>query len=128
VEEFDNSRLISEFNECKFQIFRLHDSWETIKRHIRAGNLIDWNTELDIIFLELTTDQEIALYAEAEGLDKVGRYLRNKGDIIPATSMSRKGFFIEAIITQIKKEKKIGEPKDKKGGWWFAKKKTGEEE
>ena len=43
---------------------------------------------------------------EAEGLDKLGKYYRDKAEIVFASSMSRKGWFGQLIVTQIKKEQK----------------------
>lgn len=50
---------------------------------------------------------DLALYAEAENLNKVGDYLRAKGENILATSMSRKGFLSQLFVTQIKRDQKV---------------------
>jgi len=67
---------------------------------------------------------DISLYAEAEGLDKVSQYLVDKGENLLSTAMSRKGFFAKLLVTQIKKEQKIGEgnKEPKKGLFSFGNK------
>lgn len=64
---------------------------------------------------------DIATYGEAEGLLKVSAYLETKAENIFATGMSKKGFFAQLIVTQIKKEQKIV-PKTKEKKGWFSKK------
>lgn len=63
----------------------------------------------------------IALYADAEGLDLVSLYLQNKAENTLSTAMSKKGFFAQLIVTNIKKEQKLRTPELKKKGW-FGKK------
>ncbi len=48
----------SDFNQAKYEILRLDESWNKCKALIRAGNLMDWNYELDNIFGELSSDAE----------------------------------------------------------------------
>ena len=62
---------------------------------------------------------EIALYCEAEGLDKLAGYFQQKAEIITSTSMSKQGWLGQLIVTQIKKESKIRDstPPTKKS-WW----------
>ena len=54
---------------------------------------------------------EISNYASAEGLDMVADYLTGKAEIVLATSMSKQGWFGNLVVTQIKKEQKLKEPK-----------------
>ncbi len=105
-----------------FKFFReiLH-----IKDSTRVGNLKD--SELGTTKLGVRHYQEVALYAEAEKLDVVSKYLRAKANIITSTSMSRKGFFVQSIITNIKKEGKIKEPREEKKAWFGSKKREAEE-
>ena len=59
IEDFEEKRAFtSEFNEAKFQILRLHNSWEKCKDYSHSGKLMQWNWELDNIFAELSTDAE----------------------------------------------------------------------
>lgn len=97
-----------------------------LKDNTKVGNLSQ--TEIGTTRVPLRSYQQIALYAEAEGLDKVATYLRGKGDIIPATSMSLKGFLAQLFVTQIKKEQKLKEPEKQKKGWFFKKKEEEENE
>ena len=89
----------------------------------KTGNLE--KNELGQVTMGVRSYFDIALYAEAEGLDKVSEYLGQKAEVILSTSMSKKAKFMELIVTQIKKQLSAKEPKEVKGGWF--KKKTGEE-
>lgn len=60
---------------------------------------------------------DIALYGEAEGLKKVSAYIESRCENIFATGMSKKGFFAQLIVTQIKKEQKIVPKNPEKKGW-----------
>lgn len=71
---------------------------------------------------------DIALYAETEGLLPVSAYLESKAENIFATGMSKKGFFAQLLVTQIKKEQKIPVKKPEKKGWLFNRKKEQESE
>ena len=90
----------------------------------RIGNLT--NAELGITKLGVRHYQEIAAYAEAEGLDIVGKYLMNKSQIITSTSMSRKGFWAQLFFTNIKQEKKVKEPVNVKKSWFGKKQEESE--
>ena len=61
------------------------------------------STELGIAKMGVRHSQEIANYAEAEGLPMVADYLRDKAEIILSTSMSKKGFWSQLLVTQIKR-------------------------
>lgn len=52
----EEERLISEFNEAKFQIYRLHNLWVVSKSYREAGKLIDWKWTLDTAEIELSND------------------------------------------------------------------------
>ena len=104
--------------EKKEGIFRFFRYILNIKDTTRIGNLRD--SELGVTRVGVRSYQEIANYAYAEDLDLVGDYFRDKSDIITATSMSRKGFWPQLFVTQIKKETKEKPTEAKKG--WFAKK------
>lgn len=71
---------------------------------------------------------DVALYAEAEGLDLVSAYLMSKGENIFSTGMSKKGFFAQLLVTQIKKEQKLKTPNPEKKGWFSSKPKEETEE
>ena len=76
--------------------------------------------------LSVRSYQEIALYAEAEQLDKVAKYFKDKAEIIARTSMSKKGFWSQLFVTQIKKEQKLKEGETQKKGFLFSKPKEEE--
>lgn len=75
-------------------------------------------TELGKVFLGVRHYLDIGAYARVEGLDDVALYLENKAEIIAATAMSKKGWFGNLIVTQIKKEQKIGLQQPAKKGWF----------
>jgi len=54
--ESNEERLISEFNEAKFQIFRLHNIWMECKLFRERGKLIAWRWKLDTAMIELWND------------------------------------------------------------------------
>jgi hypothetical protein len=66
---------------------------------------------------------DVALYAEAEDLGIVSAYLETKAENIFATSLGKKGFFAQLLVTQIKKEQKMVTSPEKSKGWSFSKKK-----
>lgn len=46
--------FVSEFNEAKFQIYRLHILWLTCNTLSNSGKLKDWKWRLDTIWRELS--------------------------------------------------------------------------
>jgi hypothetical protein len=48
--------LISDFNEAKFQIYRLHILWLTCNTLSQTGKLLEWKWKLDTIWRELSPD------------------------------------------------------------------------
>ena len=83
------------------------------------------NPEIGISRLSVRGYKHIARYAEAEGLDTVNSYFKDQSNILTESSMARKGFFLQTVITQIKKEGKIkSQTTDKKK--WFKEKPEGE--
>lgn len=109
-----------EKKEGLFKFFReiLH-----LEDTTRIGNLS--NTELGISRLGVRHYKELSIYAEAEGLDTVAKYLNSKSNNITSTSMSKKGFWAKLFVTNIKKEQKIVPKEEKKG--WFSKKQPSED-
>jgi len=79
--------------------------------------------EMGVMKLPVRGYMEIAAYARAEGLSEVAKYLDEKAEILAATSMGRKGFWAQLLVTQIKKEQKvpIGLPQKKN---WLGKPKV----
>jgi hypothetical protein len=69
------------------------------------------------------TYQSAALYADEMNLKEVGKYLRNEGEIVLATSLSKTGFLIKAIITQ-KRELTAKTAAEKKKRWLGKKEET----
>ena len=70
----------------------------------KFGNLT--TEELGKTNLSVRGTLNIASYFDAEGLTTIGDYFRQKAEITNATSMSRKGWFGNLIVTQIKKDLK----------------------
>ena len=52
----ERKELISDFNEAKFQILRLHLLWQSCNSLSQSGKLIQWKWKLDIIWRELSVD------------------------------------------------------------------------
>lgn len=104
--------------EKKDSIFRFFREILHTKDSKKVGNLTD--TEIGGTKIGIRHYFNIANYAEVEGLNDVAKYLRDKSEIIAATSMSRKGFLAQLFVTQIKKEQKLSKPltEDKKR-WFF---------
>lgn len=73
--------------------------------------------------------QSTASYANAWGLPDVEGYLVKEGEIILATSDSKKGFLVSTAITSKKQIERKDRNKEKSGGSkWFGKKKEQEME
>jgi len=104
--------------EEKTGLFNLFNKILKLIDTSKAANLDD--AEL----MAIRTYQKLANYAEKFNLDLVSEYLRQLAEIDLATSLSKKGFFIEKVVTT-KREMaaKIG-----KGGVkskWFREKVQG---
>ena len=54
----EEERLISEFNEAKFQIYRLHYIWLECKKLRESGKIIKYKWKLDSALIELNFDAE----------------------------------------------------------------------
>ena len=52
----ERKELISDFNEAKFQILRLHLLWQSSNSLSQSGKLIQWKWKLDTIWRELSVD------------------------------------------------------------------------
>lgn len=56
--KIDDDKLISEFNEAKFQIARLHNLWMEARNYREKGNLVALRWALDSATIELHSDAE----------------------------------------------------------------------
>lgn len=83
----------------------------------KTGNLND--SEIGVTKISTRGYLGIASYARARGLHEVAKYLEQQSHILTSTSMSRKGFFLQLIVTNIKKEQKIKSPDETKKKQWF---------
>ena len=52
----EKKELISDFNEAKFQILRLHLLWQSCNSLSQSGKLIQWKWKLDTMWRELSVD------------------------------------------------------------------------
>ncbi len=92
----------------------------------KFGNLN--SEELGKCRMSVRDQLDMACYFDGEGIEKLGDYFRNKAELTFASSMSRKGWFGNLIVTQIKKEQKISkEPTDQIKKNIFGKPKGGGE-
>lgn len=118
-----DSSYTSPSSPKKDNIFKFFREILTTKDTTRIGNLKA--EELGVSKLGVRHYQELANYAEVEDLDKVKEYFMNRSNIVTATSMSRKGFWSQLFVTQIKREQKEKTKESEKKSW-FGKKKEGE--
>lgn len=78
--------LTSDFNEAKFQIYRLHILWTTCNNLSFEGKLSEWKWKLDSIWRELTPD---ARYKD-KGKEKADTYFY-KNDMLNDKIAKAKG-------------------------------------
>lgn len=106
-------------NQFKFfkYVIDLPESW-------KVGNLKE--EEIGRSSLSVKSNLELAQYADAEGLDLVGKYFTGQANIIASVSMGRKGFMAQLFVTQIKKDGKINTTDQKKRGFFSGGKTDGE--
>ena len=101
----------------KDNIFKFFRTILTKKDPTRVGNLKD--EELGKIVVPIRTYLQMANYADSVKLNKnIVDYLNEQAYIIAGTSMSRKGFFAQLLVTQIKREQKIKDTIPKKQGFF----------
>jgi len=103
----------------KDSLFKFFRSILTMEDTTRVGNLTA--QELGISNLSVRGWKRIGHYAEAEGLGLVAEYFNKEAGIITETSMAKKGFFLQTVVTQIKAEKKLKDKSLEKKGF-FSKK------
>ena len=106
----------------KESLFKFFNKILTIKDTTRIGNLTA--PEIGLGRLSVRGNRSIALYAKAEGLDIVSDYFNDLSNILTESSMSKKGFWAQLFVTNIKAEKKLKERTEKKR--WFGKDKSEE--
>lgn len=63
--------------------------------------------------------QDLALYCKGEGLEIVSNYLKNRGEVVLATAMSKKGFFLTTMVTQFRKVQRLASEGIQKARSWF---------
>jgi len=100
--------------EKKDNMLKLFRDMISSKDSRKIANLS--TTELGQAKLGVRHLLEISNYAKLEGLNMVADYLKDKAEIVLATSMSKQGWFGNLVVTQIKKEQKLKEPKQMKKG------------
>ena len=61
-------------------------------------------TELGNVKIGVRSYHSIALFCESQRLFALATYFTEEAEIIQATSMSKKGFLLNTIVTQIKRE------------------------
>ena len=123
----DNSSYGSPETKQKDSILTLFRDILHIKDTTRVGNLKD--DEIGTTRLGMRAYKDLAVYAEVENLPLVSAYFHQKANNISETSMSRKGWFGNLMVTSIKKENKGGQTAEKKRGLfnWGSKKEVEEE-
>lgn len=108
----------------KDNLFKFFRNILTMEDTTRIGNLTA--QELGISNLSVRGWKRIGHYAEAEGLNLVADYFKEEAEIVSSTSMSKKGFWSQLFVTQIKAEKKIKDKSLEKKGLFSKKPEVGE--
>ena len=93
----------------KDSIFKFFREIIKLKDSSKVGNLS--STEIGSLNCGVRSLQDMALFAEMEGLPQVAMMFRSQAEIVLGTSLSKKGFLAQLFVTQIKKEHK-GSSKD----------------
>ena len=97
----------------RHDIFSFFNKILKTKDTIKVSNLSE--SELNAFRLL----RNLALFAEKMGWDLVAEYLKGEGEVMLASALSKRGFFINAAITQ-KREQRIGTKpvREVKRGWF----------
>lgn len=117
--QMDGSQEFPQFNP-KDNIFKFFKHILGLKDKVSVGNFE--NEELGKMRLSVRSNLELATYAYAEHLPEVAKYFNAKAQILAASSMGRKGFFLQTSVTQIRKDQKIqtAQSQPKKSFWGKA--------
>jgi len=102
--------------EEKINIFRIFKHILITKDTTKAGNL----DERELFAVRLA--QHTSNFLKTMNYNLVSDYFNGKGEVILATSLSKKGAFLEALITQ-KKQLSTDKNKGEKKGWLKKKEK-----
>jgi hypothetical protein len=87
MEEFEDTRLVSEYNEAYFQIIRLNNIWLNCKSRRETGNLVGYRWTLDSATIELWGDavrldgenSKYTFIKKLEDIEKeISKYLETK--------------------------------------------------
>ena len=109
----------------KESLFKFFNKILTIKDTTRIGNLTA--PEIGLGRLSVRGNKSIALYARAEGLTLVEDYFNDLSNILTESSMSKKGFWSQLFVTQIRKESKMKDKSPDKKKWFGKDKGEGAE-
>ena len=109
--------LTSDFNEAKFQIYRLHILWLTCNTLSQAGKLEEWKWKLDTIWRELSPDakqkdnsreKEDKYFKKIEGLNNKIAEATKSTDIYNA--LQEKEIFLRCLQEEVGKGSKKSSP------------------
>lgn len=93
-DSFEGAYASEKKSDSLFSLFR--DVWRT-KDSSKVANLTD--KELGDLNISVRHCQDIALFAKLLGHKGINRYFRRRGEVILATSMSRRMRFAELFVT-----------------------------
>ena len=114
-EEADTSYMIPDTNqqESHYKFFR-----EILKSgdSRKVGNLK--SDELGKLNIAVRHLHELSAYCKTENFDRVADYFTNLAEITSSTSMSRNGFLLNTLVTQIKKQQNLTGATESKPKWW----------
>lgn len=105
--------LTSDFNEAKFQIYRLHILWVTCNNLSNEGKLEEWKWKLDTIWRELSPDakykdknkeKEATYFYNVEILNKKITEAKERNDLYNA--LQEKEVFLRCLQDEVGKGSK----------------------
>lgn len=117
--EAESSSYKSPEATAKDSIYKFFREIINTKDSKKIGNMS--KEELGKMTMATRPALELADYADAEGLDMVGNFIRSGAEIGLATSDSRDGFLAKLFVTQIRKEQKVEGSKKITKSWLGAK-------
>lgn len=104
----EQKTFISEFNEAKFQIYRLHLIWTSCNQLSCAGRLTEWRWKLDRAWIELSPDANSKPYKKYfEKIEELEtNILKAKGDKELYQVLNKKEIFLRCLQDEVGKGSK----------------------
>lgn len=128
VSEEDLQDMFEDYNpkqNVKDSIFRFFRDILKLKDSSKTGYLKE--EEIGRLPLTVRGYQSMANFFHSQKMDRIAEHFIREGEITLATSLSRKGFFLQTTVTQIKKEQKMSSTPEPQRGFLFGKPKEQEQ-